>query len=154
MKVLVTGGGGFVGQAVCRQLAARGDTPVAFQRGPAEALDGTGIEVRRGDITIREEVLAAVADCDAVIHTAGKAGAWGDPESYRAINVTGTEHVIDCCRRVGIGRLVFTSSPSVSGLRSGAHHRRHWRSGNLTSALITPPEIDRGLVWLVSCPRN
>ena len=102
MKVLVTGGGGFVGQAVCRQLAARGDTPVAFQRGAAEALDGTGIEVRRGDITIREEVLAALADCDAVIHTAGKAGAWGDPDSYRAINVIGTEHVIDCCRREGI----------------------------------------------------
>jgi nucleoside-diphosphate-sugar epimerase len=114
VKILVTGGGGFVGQAVCRQLAARGDTPVAFQRGPAEALDGTGVEVRRGDITVREEVLAAAADCDAVIHTAGKAGAWGDPEQYRAINVTGTEHVIDVCRRVGIERLVFTSSPSVA----------------------------------------
>lgn len=114
MKVLVTGGGGFVGQAVCRQLAARGDTPVAFQRGAAEALDGTGIEVRRGDITIREEVLAALADCDAVIHTAGKAGAWGDPDRYHAINVTGTAHVIEGCRRVGIHRLVFTSSPSVA----------------------------------------
>lgn len=114
MKVLVTGGGGFVGQAVCRQLAARGDRPIAFQRGPAEALDGTGIEVRRGDITIREEVLAAVADCDAVIHTAGKAGAWGDPADYQAINVTGTEHVIDCCKRIGVDRLVFTSSPSVA----------------------------------------
>ncbi len=71
MKILVTGGGGFVGQAVCRPNPARGDTPDAYQRGAAEALDGTGIEVRRGDITIREEVLAAVADCDAVILTAG-----------------------------------------------------------------------------------
>lgn len=114
MKVLVTGGGGFVGQAVCRQLAARGDRPVAFQRGAGEALDGTGIEVRRGDIREADDVFQATAGCAAVIHTAGKAGAWGDPRDYRAINVTGTEHVIDACRRRGIERLVFTSSPSVA----------------------------------------
>lgn len=114
MKVLVTGGGGFVGQAVCRQLADRGDTPIAFQRGFGEALDGTGIEVRRGDIREEADVFEASADCEAVIHTAGKAGAWGDGDDYRAINVAGTEHVIAACRRRGIDRLVFTSSPSVA----------------------------------------
>ena len=114
MKVLVTGGGGFVGQAVCRQLAERGDTPIAFQRGAGEALQGTGIEIRRGDIRNREDVFAAIEGCEAVIHTAGKAGAWGNPEDYRAINVTGTEQVIDGCRAHRIERLVFTSSPSVA----------------------------------------
>ncbi len=114
MKVLVTGGGGFLGQAICRQLAARGDEPVAFQRSAASALAGTGIEERRGDIRKPQDVLDAAQGCDAVIHTAGKAGAWGDPALYRAINVDGTQHVLDACTALGIRRLVFTSSPSVA----------------------------------------
>jgi len=114
MRVLVTGGGGFIGQAVCRQLAARGDEPIAFQRSTAISLAGTGIEERRGDITRPDDVLAAMEGCAAVIHTAGKAGAWGDPASYRAINVDGTRHVIEACRHHQLERLVFTSSPSVA----------------------------------------
>lgn len=114
MKVLVTGGGGFVGQAVCRQLAERGDEPIAFQRGRADALEGTGIEVRRGDIRDENDVRRSAVGCDAIIHTAGKAGAWGDPAEYQAINVDGTAHVIAACRWHRIDRLVFTSSPSVA----------------------------------------
>ncbi len=113
MKILVTGGGGFLGQAICRQLAARGDEPVAFQRSAATALTAAGIEERRGDIRSSREVLAAATGCQAIIHTAGKAGAWGDPADYRGINVDGTQHVLDACRALGIERLVFTSSPSV-----------------------------------------
>ncbi len=114
MRVLVTGGGGFLGQAICRQLQARGDEPIAFQRSAATALAGTGIEERRGDIRDAGQVRDAVRDCQAVIHTAGKAGAWGDPALYRAINVEGTHHVINACREQAVGRLVFTSSPSVA----------------------------------------
>ncbi len=114
MKILVTGGGGFLGQAICRQLIARGDAPIAFQRSAATALAGTGIEERRGDICKPQDVVAAARGCEAIIHTAGKAGAWGDPALYRAINVDGTRHVLDACRQLGIQRLVFTSSPSVA----------------------------------------
>jgi len=114
LRVLVTGGGGFLGQAICRQLIARGDEPIAFQRSAATALAGTGIEERRGDICRPQDVLAAARGCEAIIHTAGKAGAWGDPALYRAINVDGTRHVLDACRQLGIHRLVFTSSPSVA----------------------------------------
>lgn len=114
MKILVTGGGGFLGQAICRQLLARGHEPIAFQRGDATALAGTGIAQRRGDIRAPGDVLAAATGCEAIIHTAGKAGAWGDPADYRAINVDGTQHVLEACRALGIERLVFTSSPSVA----------------------------------------
>ncbi len=113
MRVLVTGGGGFVGQAVCRALAARGDQAVAFQRGAGEALAGTGIEIARGDIRDADQLRQAAAGCQAVIHTAGKAGPWGDPAEYEAINVDGTRQVIAACRALGIERLVHTSSPSV-----------------------------------------
>lgn len=113
MKVLVTGGGGFLGAAICRQLQAQGDEPIALQRSESPALDKLGIPLRRGDIRRPEDVQAAAAGCAAVIHTAGKAGAWGDPAVYHAINVVGTQNVIDACRTLNISRLVFTSSPSV-----------------------------------------
>lgn len=114
MKILVTGGGGFLGLAICRQLLAQGDEPIAMQRNESAALARLGIFQCRGDIRRPEDVLAAAAGCSAVIHTAGKAGAWGDPAVYHAINVVGTENVIDACRALGIRRLVFTSSPSVA----------------------------------------
>lgn len=114
MKILVTGGGGFLGLAICRQLLAQGDEPIAMQRSESLALYGLGISQRRGDIRRPADVRAAAAGCAAVIHTAGKAGAWGDPAVYHAINVVGTENVIGACRSLGIRRLVFTSSPSVA----------------------------------------
>jgi len=114
VKVLVTGGGGFLGLAICRQLLAQGDEPIAMQRNESPALADLGISQCCGDIRRPEDVRAAAAGCSAVIHTAGKAGAWGDPAVYHAINVLGTEHVIAACRSLGIRRLVFTSSPSVA----------------------------------------
>lgn len=114
MKILVTGGGGFLGLAICRQLLAQGDEPIAMQRSEAAALAAMGVAQRCGDIRQPEDVRAAAAGCAAIIHTAGKAGAWGDPAVYHAINVDGTQHVLDACRALGIRRLVFTSSPSVA----------------------------------------
>ncbi|MFN2286698.1 MAG: NAD-dependent epimerase/dehydratase family protein [Chromatocurvus sp.] len=114
MKILVTGGGGFLGQAICRQLLAQGDEPISFQRSESAALASMGIAQHRGDIRQPEAVRGAAAGCAAIIHTAGKAGAWGDPAVYHAINVGGTQNVLDACRALHIQRLVFTSSPSVA----------------------------------------
>jgi nucleoside-diphosphate-sugar epimerase len=114
MKILVTGGGGFLGGAICQQLLARGDSVIAYQRGPAPAVESRGGACVRGDLLDRDRLLQAARGCDAVIHTAGKAGVWGPHDAYRRVNVTGTEHVLDTCRQQGIGLLVFTSSPSVA----------------------------------------
>jgi len=51
---------------------------------------------------------------DAVFHNAAKAGAWGSYESYRLANVVGTENVLASCCAHGIGKLVYTSTPSVT----------------------------------------
>jgi nucleoside-diphosphate-sugar epimerase len=113
MKALVTGGGGFLGQAIVRGLRKRGDAVLSFSRNSYENLKALGIEQRIGDLADPASVAAAVQGCDAVFHVAAKPGIWGDYEEYHRANVVGTQNVIAACRRHGVRRLVFTSSPSV-----------------------------------------
>jgi len=114
MKILVTGGGGFLGSAICRQLLARGDEVTAYQRSASDELEELGARIIRGSITDAEKLNSAVQGVDAVIHTAAKAGIWGPYDDYFRPNVTGTENVIAACLGNGIHKLVFTSSPSVT----------------------------------------
>ena len=114
MKILVTGGGGFLGQALCRGLRARGHEVVSFNRGRYEALDALGVAQIQGDLASRDAVVAAAAGCEAVFHNAAKAGAWGSYRSYHLANVVGTDNVLAACRAHRIGRLVYTSTPSVT----------------------------------------
>ena len=111
MKILVTGGGGFLGSAICAQLVAHGHAVRSFNRSAAALPDG--VEQHRGDIAGREAVLAAAAGVDAIVHSAGKVGAWGPAQEYHDINVRGIDNVLAACAHHGIRRLVFTSSPSV-----------------------------------------
>ncbi|WP_224982330.1 NAD-dependent epimerase/dehydratase family protein [Geomonas agri] len=113
MRALVTGGGGFLGSAIVRQLRARGDEVVSFSRGDYPELAALGVEQRRGDLSDLNAVVEAAQGCDIVFHMAAKAGIWGDFQEYYLANVVGTENVIAGCRILGIRRLVYTSSPSV-----------------------------------------
>ena len=114
VKVLVTGGGGFLGIAICRQLLARGYDVTAFQRTASDELEKLGVQVIQGDISDTEPLNTALRGIDAVIHTAAKAGLSVNYDEYFRANVTGTENVINACLNNGIHKLVFTSSPSVT----------------------------------------
>ena len=114
MKILVTGGGGFLGQVLCRGLRTRGHEVVSFNRGRYPALAAIGVQQVQGDLVLRDAVIAAAQGCDAVFHNAAKAGAWGSYRSYYDANVAGTQNVIEACRIHGIGKLVYTSTPSVT----------------------------------------
>ena len=114
MKLLVTGGGGFLGQALCRGLVERGHEVASFNRGHYPALDTIGVHQFQGDLADADAVHAAARGCDAVFHNAAKAGAWGSYDSYHRANVVGTDNVIAACRAHGIGKLVYTSTPSVT----------------------------------------
>lgn len=113
MRALVTGGGGFLGQAICRQLRERGDDVRSLARGDYPELASLGVEAVRGDITDRAAVARAMSGCDVVFHVAAKAGVWGPAAEYEQINLHGTRNVLAACREAGVQRLVYTSSPSV-----------------------------------------
>ncbi len=113
MRALVTGGGGFLGTALCRTLTARGDEVRSISRGDYPHLAQLGVQVIRADLADVEAISKAAEGCDAVFHVAAKAGVWGREADYIAANVTGSEHVLEACRAANVARLVYTSSPSV-----------------------------------------
>ncbi|NNE37860.1 MAG: NAD-dependent epimerase/dehydratase family protein [Gammaproteobacteria bacterium] len=113
MKVMITGGGGYLGGAIVKALEARGDKIVSLQRGNYPGLKRPGITVIQGDMTDQATVDQASEGCDVIYHVAGLTGVWGKYQDYYHINVTGTECILNTCRTNGIKKLVYTSSPSV-----------------------------------------
>ena len=114
MRALVTGATGFLGRYLAEQLAARGDQVRALCRHDSQDIVALGAEVVHADIRDRPAVVAACRNIEVVFHTAGIAGIGGRWKDYYQTNVLGTQHVVEGCLRHGVGRLVFTSSPSVT----------------------------------------
>ena len=113
MKILVTGGGGFVGGYIIERLLARGYTVRSIGRSPQPQLEAQGVDVVCGDLTDASALSAACEGVSAVFHVAARAGVWGSWESYYQPNVVGTRNVVAACREQGVGRLIYTSTPSV-----------------------------------------
>ena len=102
-----------MGRAIIEQLLVRGDQVRSFSRGIYPDLSRREVEVLQGDIVDAEAVLRAAQGIDVVFHVAAKAALWGAATDFFKANVVGTENVIRACQRMGISRLVYTSSPSV-----------------------------------------
>lgn len=119
MKVLVTGGSGFLGSHIVEQLLEQGHDVRSMARSPQPALEqlaqqtGEPIETIKGDICSPEDAAAAVEGCDAVIHTAAMVGAWGKEAQFQRVNVEGTRVMLEAAKAEGVERFIFTSSPSV-----------------------------------------
>jgi nucleoside-diphosphate-sugar epimerase len=112
-KVLVTGGGGFLGGAIVRQLVERDERVRSFSRSFYQELEPLGVEQIQGDISDKATVENACKNVEIVFHVAAKFGVLGNYEDYYKTNVTGTQNVIDACKTQKISRLVYTSSPNV-----------------------------------------
>lgn len=113
MKVLVTGGAGFLGRAVVESLRERGHEVASASRAPHPELDAVGVATVSVDVADEEAVAAAVEGRDAVVHVAARTGVWGPREDFFRTNVDGTRNVLSACLRHDVRRLVYTSSPSV-----------------------------------------
>ncbi|MHA1147127.1 MAG: NAD-dependent epimerase/dehydratase family protein [Promethearchaeota archaeon] len=113
MKVLVTGGGGFLGRYIVEKLLERGDEVSIFCRGFYPELEEMGVKLIRGDIQDRFVVKDAIKGHQIVFHVASKIDMFGKYKDFYDINVTGTQNVVDGCIKWGIFKLIYTSSASV-----------------------------------------
>lgn len=113
MRVVVTGGGGFLGRRLVERCLERGYEVTSVARGQYPELTTLGARVVRADLVNPGATRSALEGADLVFHVAAKAGVWGPRAAYEAANITATENVLAACRAQGIQRLVLTSSPSV-----------------------------------------
>ena len=112
MRLLVTGGGGFLGRNIALRLAGMGYDVHTFGR-RSYADFPAGITQVQGDLKNPDDVLKACDGMDAVFHAGALTGIWGPARAFEETNVLGTQNVIDACRSRQVSRLIYTSSPSV-----------------------------------------
>lgn len=124
MKVFVTGGTGFIGGEVVRQLRARGDDVVCLVRNPAKGgkVAELGCSLVAGDLADERVIREGMAGCDAVIHAAAVYEV-GIParerEAMRDANVGGTERVLGAALAARIPKVVYVSTVGVFGNTDG-----------------------------------
>lgn len=165
MKVLVTGGAGFIGHHVVRLLLDRGDSVrVALAPGEStDSLEGLPAERVVCDIRHLDAVHDAVRGCDAVIHMAAIYSLWmRDWRPIYQVNVQGTRNVLSACLEQGVRRVVHTSSIAAIGLQDEPSHEDvpfnlhgevpHYSISKLHAERVATEFVDRGLAVTIVNP--
>lgn len=121
MRVFVTGGNGFIGSRVVRQLHAAGHTVRCLVRETSKThrIDGVPFERHIGDVRDVDSLVAGMQDCDGVIHLAS-ISSWDQIRSpiMRTVVIDGTRHVLEAAKRSGGLRTVFVSTcAAINGTR-------------------------------------
>jgi dihydroflavonol-4-reductase len=119
METLVTGGNGFVGGALLRHLAGRGERVRALVRKGSDLrnLSDLPLEVVYGDLRDVDSIRSALKGCRKVYHVAAQYALWTpNPEEMYEVNVRGSVNLIEESRREGVERIVYTSTVGALGL--------------------------------------
>lgn len=116
MRALVTGAAGFLGTALVRALAARGDSVRALVRAPSPALALPGVEALAGDATDADAVRRAVRGCDVFFHLAGVRRST-DAAEFLRVNAGSTRIALEACLAEAprLSRFVLAGSLAASG---------------------------------------
>ncbi len=112
-KVLITGGGGFLGRVIARKCVERGDAVYSFSRTNHPELAAMGVTQILGDVSDAQAVVDAMSGMEVVFHLASKKGNWGRLSSYYKTNVKGTRNVIAGCKANHVKALIYTSTTRV-----------------------------------------
>lgn len=120
MRVVITGGAGFIGRAVVERLTSRGDEVVALVRDPAKAafLRGDRVSLVVSDLTSVPALTAQMRGADAVIHAAGQYRVGIKPSERDAmweVNMGATERVLDAAIAARVKRIVYVSTVNTYG---------------------------------------
>jgi dihydroflavonol-4-reductase len=122
VKALVTGGTGFLGSHIARELTRRGHAVRILRRATSrlDAVADLDVEHAVGDVLDPPSLRAAMEGVEWVFHTAAVADYWrNDPERIYRVNVDGTRNVLEAAERAGVQRVIFTSSAASIGCRTG-----------------------------------
>jgi 2-alkyl-3-oxoalkanoate reductase len=115
MNILVTGGTGFLGRHLLRALLNQGHQVFCLGRNFVFVQDllEKGVHPVHADLRVASAVIAACENIDVAYHVGALSAPWGKSSDFYEINVGGTEAVIAGCRKHGVCRLIYVSSPSV-----------------------------------------
>lgn len=130
MKVFLTGGTGFVGKEIMRQLVATGHTVRALIREGSEGKLALleNVEVRPGDVTDAASLVDALAGCDAVLHLVGIIREFpGRGVTFKKIHVDGVENLVSAAAEQGVQRFLHMSSNGTREYGSTDYHRTKWQ---------------------------
>ncbi len=167
-RVLVTGAYGLLGSHTVRELIENGYYVRAFGRDPQKlaelsaAFDSTQIETFTGDFCDADDIDKACEGMDYVVHCGALLKGWGRRSEFIRTNVDGTRNVLDACRKNGVKRLVYTSSPSVYGMRNNLSiteddYNERNRLNYYIESKITAEKMVRGqteVPWSIIRPRG
>lgn len=122
MRALVTGGTGFVGGAIVRELLRRNYQVRVLARGSSKTapLEALGVEIARGDILDRQSMVAALDGCDVLFHAAAIYDLWApDPDLMMRTEIDGTVNALEAALTARTKRVVYTSTAIAVGEPKG-----------------------------------
>lgn len=147
MRIFISGGTGFVGKHLCRELLARGHSLKILVHRRVGAPEQNVVQVE-GDVTSPESVLSAMAGCDAAINLVGIIREFPDRGiTFQRLHVQATATVVDMAVKAGIGRYLHMSALGVRTEASSGYHRskyaaeEHVRRSPLNSTIFRPSVI-------------
>lgn len=135
MKVFVTGGSGFVGTEVIRQLLAAGHEVRALVHSRKAAATEAGLELWPGDATQPETLKGALSGCEAVIHLIGIIREFPDKQvTFQRLHVDATRNILAAAREQGIRRYLHMSANGTRPDGVAEYHKSKWAAEELVRA--------------------